>query len=296
MRRAVAVGVSLAMALTLGACGTTQQNKGANTEEQSQQQSTSQNQNEPAPENESTSDNDNSTANTAGNSATDVNSITYHQISSYDELLSINKDDNDANKVSLSGTVTDGPSHIDDTSGQGNGLNNFVLTLDDGNLVLISAYDSVIGSNLPSQGQRVNVCGMYVGPMSIGNDASAPTVLFLKYGDAPAQSTKSSAAVPTEYSNALKKAKQYSDMMHMSKQGLYDQLTSEYGEQFSADAAQYAIDNLEVDYNANALAKAKEYEEQMAMSPSAIYDQLTSDYGEKFTADEAQYAVDHLND
>lgn len=291
MKRAVAVGISLTMALTLGACGTTQQ-QGQSTapEEQSQQsqeQDTSESQDESTPKKDSGS---------AESSRNDVNSITYHQVSSYDELLAIDKDDSDANKVSLSGTVSDGPSHIEDTSGQGKGLNVFVLTLDDGNLVLISAYDNLIGSNLPSQGQSVTVCGIYVGPMQIGNNAYAPTVLFLKYGDAPAQDTQPSATVPTEYLNALKKAKQYSDMMHMSKQGLYDQLTSEYGEKFSANAAQYAIDNLEVDYNANALAKAKEYEEQMSMSPNAIYDQLTSDYGEKFTADEAQYAVDHLND
>lgn len=50
--------------------------------------------------------------------------------------------------------------------------------------------------------------------------------------------------VSVEFSNALKKAKSYSDMMHMSKAGIYDQLTSEYGEGFEADAAQYAIDNL----------------------------------------------------
>lgn len=48
--------------------------------------------------------------------------------------------------------------------------------------------------------------------------------------------------VSVEFSNALKKAKSYSDMMHMSKAGIYDQLTSEYGESFEADAAQYAID------------------------------------------------------
>ncbi|MFR4992386.1 MAG: Ltp family lipoprotein [Turicibacter sp.] len=75
---------------------------------------------------------------------------------------------------------------------------------------------------------------------------------------------------------------------------LYDQLTSEYGEKFSAEAAQYAIDNLDVDYKANALEKAKDYQEMMAMSPSAIYDQLISEYGEKFTAEEAQHAIDNL--
>ena len=100
--------------------------------------------------------------------------------------------------------------------------------------------------------------------------------------------------VPTEYKSALKKAKTYSDMMHMSKAGIYDQLTSEYGEQFTEEAAQYAIDNLDADWKANALEKAKSYQEQMAMSPSAIYVQLTSEYGEQFTAEEAQYAIDNL--
>ena len=33
--------------------------------------------------------------------------------------------------------------------------------------------------------------------------------------------------------------------MHMSKQKIYDQLTSEYGEKFTAEEAQYAIDNLD---------------------------------------------------
>lgn len=100
--------------------------------------------------------------------------------------------------------------------------------------------------------------------------------------------------VPTEYKSALKKAKSYSDTMHMSKQGLYDQLTSEYGEKFSVEAAQYAIDNLDADYNYNALQKAISYQETMAMSPEAIRDQLTSEYGEKFTQEEADYAIANL--
>ena len=100
--------------------------------------------------------------------------------------------------------------------------------------------------------------------------------------------------VPKEYKSALRKAKVYSDTMSMSKAGLYDQLTSEYGEKFSDEAAQYAMDNLEADWNKNALKKAKVYQETMAMSPSAIYDQLVSEYGEKFTEEEAQYAVDNL--
>ena len=101
--------------------------------------------------------------------------------------------------------------------------------------------------------------------------------------------------IPTEYKSALKQAETYSEMMHMSKAGIYDQLTSEYGGQFTAEAAQYAIDNVEADWKKNALESAKSYQETMSMSPSAIYDQLVSEYGEQFTAEEAQYAIDNLN-
>ena len=84
--------------------------------------------------------------------------------------------------------------------------------------------------------------------------------------------------------------------MHLSKQGVYDQLVSEYGGKFSAEAAQYAIDNVTADWNANALSQAKTYQDEMHLSPSAIHDQLTSQYGAKFTQTEADYAIQHLND
>ena len=113
------------------------------------------------------------------------------------------------------------------------------------------------------------------------------------------QETKSSEEtpeVPIEYKTALKKAESYSKAMSMSKVAIYDQLTSEYAEKYSPEAAQYAVDNLKADYNANALKKAKSYQDTMAMSPEAIRDQLTSENGEKFTPEEADYAVQHLND
>jgi len=106
--------------------------------------------------------------------------------------------------------------------------------------------------------------------------------------------TKPNVDVPKEYLSALKKAEIYSQTMHMSKVAIYDQLVSEYGENFAEDAAQYAIDNIKADWNANALAKAETYSKQMNMSKAAIYDQLVSEHGEKFTEKEAQYAVDNL--
>lgn len=101
--------------------------------------------------------------------------------------------------------------------------------------------------------------------------------------------------IPQEYISALNKANSYSKSMHMSKRRIYDQLSSEHGEKFSEEAAQYAVDNLEADWFANALAKAKSYQSSMSMSPEAIRDQLTSDFGEKFTQEEADYAIENLN-
>lgn len=40
-------------------------------------------------------------------------------------------------------------------------------------------------------------------------------------------------AVPTEYKNALYKAKQYNRLMKMSKKNIYKQLISKYGEGFT---------------------------------------------------------------
>ena len=100
--------------------------------------------------------------------------------------------------------------------------------------------------------------------------------------------------IPTEYKSALKQAGTYSKMMHMSKAAVYNQLTSELGGQFSAEAAQYAVDNVEADWKENALESAKTYQKTMAMSPNAIYDQLTSAFV-GFTEEEAQYAIDNLD-
>lgn len=94
---------------------------------------------------------------------------------------------------------------------------------------------------------------------------------------------------------ALKQAEFYSEYLHSSKKDIYHQLTSEYGNKFSEDDAQYAIDHLKADYNKNALESAKTYAKSLNMSTREIYDQLVSEYGGRFTPSEAQYAIDHLD-
>ena len=109
----------------------------------------------------------------------------------------------------------------------------------------------------------------------------------------PKDTVQTENKVPSEYKSALKKAKIYSDTSYMSKAALYRQLTSEFGEKFTSEAAQYAIDNVEADWKENALKKAKLYQDVAMMSSSDIYDQLISE-AERYTPEEAQYAIDNL--
>jgi hypothetical protein len=106
----------------------------------------------------------------------------------------------------------------------------------------------------------------------------------------------SASDVPAEYTSALRSAQSYSETMHMSKEGIRAQLTSDVADKFSPEAADYAVEHVKADWNANALASAKSYQETMSMSPEAIRDQLTSDMADKFTPEQAAYAVQHLND
>ncbi|PIO84396.1 hypothetical protein BSQ39_08340 [Loigolactobacillus backii] len=113
---------------------------------------------------------------------------------------------------------------------------------------------------------------------------------------AKAESKAAVASASSEDKSALAKGEEYAQTMNMSKQGVYEQLTADAGEQFSAEAGQYAIDHLTgIDWNKNALESAKSYQD-MDMSPEEIRDQLTSSSGEQFTQSEADYAIQHLND
>ena len=88
--------------------------------------------------------------------------------------------------------------------------------------------------------------------------------------------------------------KYYLDTGSFSKQSLFDQLTSDYANKFLPEEAQYAIDNLDVDWNAEALEAAESYLDTGSFSEQGLYDQLTSTAADEFTAEEAQYALDNV--
>jgi len=93
--------------------------------------------------------------------------------------------------------------------------------------------------------------------------------------------------------NALKTAEYYSNTEYKSKQYIYYFLiaTNLWDGKFTKEEAQYAIDNIEVDWKEIALKKAEEYSNDCYMSKIAIYDSLIED---DFTEKEAQYAVDNI--
>ena len=133
---------------------------------------------------------------------------------------------------------------------------------------------------------------IFIGSAAVsgGNDNSSSS----SSSSSAKSSSSSSSHVSATKVAALKSAQTYSDTMHMSKQGIYVQLTSDAGDKFDDASAQYAVDHVKADWNKNALKAAESYQKDQNMSPEAIRDQLTSDAGDKFTQAHAAYAVSHL--
>lgn len=86
--------------------------------------------------------------------------------------------------------------------------------------------------------------------------------------------------------NALRKAKQYLDMMSFSYNGIIQQL--EY-EGFNKDEAAYAADNCGADWNKQAVKKAEQYLNLMGFSRDRLIEQLQY---EGFTYEQAIYGAD----
>ncbi len=97
---------------------------------------------------------------------------------------------------------------------------------------------------------------------------------------------------------ALKSARSYLELMSFSRKELYGQLTSQYGEGFLPEEANYAIEYLElhneVSWYSEAVEAAESYLDVIGYSRRGLYDQMTSEYGSQFLPDEANYAISYL--
>lgn len=91
---------------------------------------------------------------------------------------------------------------------------------------------------------------------------------------------------------AVSSARNYLQTSAFSRQGLIDQLSSEYGEKYPLAVATKAVDSLtDVDWNAQAVKSAKNYLSTQSFSCAGLTEQLSSSYGEKFTASQAAYGA-----
>ncbi|GGO63242.1 hypothetical protein GCM10010910_15280 [Microbacterium nanhaiense] len=106
-----------------------------------------------------------------------------------------------------------------------------------------------------------------------------------------------SATASDDQEAALEEAQTYAGLLGMSKAAVFAMLTmeSEYTQLYTEEAAQYAVDNVDADWNANALATAQTYAIDMAMSEKATYGLLTNEVGGMFTTEEADYAMSNLD-
>jgi C1A family cysteine protease len=98
--------------------------------------------------------------------------------------------------------------------------------------------------------------------------------------------------------SAVRSAESYLSFKGFSRQGLFEQLTSEYGEGFEAADAEFALAHIEqaggVDWNQEAVEAAQSYLEFKGFSRQGLFEQLTSEYGEAFTAEQANFALDQV--
>lgn len=173
-------------------------------------------------------------------------------------------------------------------------LNDSVLADESGNF-------SIIYKHSGTKDKIIEITSSLDGSKSSKNVTIKPSAEYLASLEAIESEAKeednsndTDSTIPADHKSALKQAGSYSKRMNMSKTGIYNQLVSEYGGKFSAEAAQYAVDNVQADWNANALKKAENYANNMHLSKIGVYDQLISEYGENFTPEEAQYAIDTI--
>jgi hypothetical protein len=109
----------------------------------------------------------------------------------------------------------------------------------------------------------------------------------------PAEEKKPEAPAETmSQQQARASAQEYIDYSAFSRQGLIDQLSSEYGESFPVKDAEYAVDSLDINWNEQAAKAAEAYLEYDSFSRQGLIDQLSSEYGDQYTVEQATYGVE----
>lgn len=113
--------------------------------------------------------------------------------------------------------------------------------------------------------------------------------------ETPSQSVETEVVIPVmsiSQENAISSAKQYLSFASFSRTGLIRQLSSDAGDGYNLEDAQFAVDYLDVNWKDQARKSAVNYLEITAFSCQGLIEQLSSDAGEGFTLEQAKYGAE----
>ncbi len=91
--------------------------------------------------------------------------------------------------------------------------------------------------------------------------------------------------------NAVRSAQQYISVQGFSRDGLIEQLSSDYGDGYNVSDATVAVDSMNIDWNKQAVRSAKQYLSVQGFSCKGLIDQLSSSYGDKYTQSQASHGA-----
>jgi len=127
--------------------------------------------------------------------------------------------------------------------------------------------------------------------MPEGNQSTNATGAGLQQGATQMTQSVQPTSLSNSKRNAIRSAESYLSTMGFSRDGLIQQLSSQAGSGYSVEDATYAVDSLNVDWNAQAVRSAKSYLQTMGFSCDGLIQQLSSSAGSKFTASQATYGA-----
>ena len=91
--------------------------------------------------------------------------------------------------------------------------------------------------------------------------------------------------------NAIRSAQQYISLQGFSRNGLIQQLSSNYGDGYNVSDATVAVDSMNIDWNNQAVKSAKQYLSMQGFSCNGLIKQLSSSAGDKYTQSQATYGA-----
>ena len=104
-------------------------------------------------------------------------------------------------------------------------------------------------------------------------------------------SSPTSGSLTAAQRYAVRSADSYLKVSGFSRQGLINQLSSEFGDQYNVRDATVAVDSLSIDWNKQAARSAAAYLKMSGFSCRGLIDQLSSEYGDKYTREQATYGA-----